>query len=324
MLDGILKFTNVPGLYVLVCPHCNMARNPKPSEQDLIIQKKAYRVKTPCANCRNTSTLHQMLLQRRLLYDGIPPTPDVPTMVIPWNPFFPVTQTHNQEFRIGLTKTFQLDQHFKRIWEILPYAGCLNEKISVEGRFVPPDKIELISSTRDNELLGKEARITVLVFAGSPVEDSVIWKDLLGESIMLLRREAFKSSIVQCYAAFETFLESFVEEKLTRSPKPWQKGALRYLSGDSRDALPLAGLLQVIIDEVLEIRILDSQSFKDWIQEKSGCKALRNAIAHGNEEKFKNILKYKGTGGWSEKQAAEWVLRTIMILISDIRYWEPN
>ncbi len=50
----------------------------QPSEQDLIIQKKGYRVETPCAGCRNTSTLHQMLLQRRLLYEGIPPTPNVP------------------------------------------------------------------------------------------------------------------------------------------------------------------------------------------------------------------------------------------------------
>ena len=81
---------------------------------------------------------------------------------------------------------------------------------------------------------------------------------------MLLRRDAYKSCIVQSYAGFEAFLSAFVEEKLLcTSDKSWKKATVKqYISGPGRDRLAFTGLLRVIIDEVLEIRIVGTHAFK--------------------------------------------------------------
>ena len=188
--------------------------------------------------------------------------------------------------------------------------------MQVEAQCLEPAGFTLVSSANETALLGEEATVTLFVSGTSPRRETSVSQELLGDALSLLRRGSnFKSSIVQSHAGLEAFLHDFLTKKLAgRERQPWRKKTFdRHVGRGS-----LAGSLRVFVDEVLGIRIVDTQAFRDWegSTEKKGVRDLRNAIAHGKGGLYGKVLSNRGM---TEKEAAEWALRTVMTLISDIR-----
>ncbi len=323
-IESVARINHLPGRYLAICPKCGNVRDSNEQEKEILRQKRGFCHGVKCEACEHSFTLHEGLLQRRLLYRGLPyPTSSGQISVIPWNPFIPVASVHNLRFRIGVTQRLDLSETYSEIYSTIAYEEGIDRDIIIEMRSVAPTILDIVSSARDENDIGKEARFTILVFGTSRHRRSLMWKELMGEALALIDKKSYKSSIIQSHAGLEAFIADFVEERLLRSGRPddrWNEKTFKtYIAGDSRDSLPIVGILKVIVDQVLSIKLIGTEMFKDWSREGTGVKSLRNAIVHGDIEKYEEILDKRRL---TEEEAAHWVLKTIMKLIYHIQYYE--
>jgi len=326
-IDNIVKITHLPGRYLIICPNqeCYHARDSNDEEREVAKHGKGFHYTVACDACGQPFTLHQGYLQRRLLYQGLPyPTTPGQISVIPWNPFVRVASCTNLEFKVGVLRRLdvvkEIYEGISEVYNIVPYAEGTG--VTIEIRRVNQTTFDIVSSSTNEEDVGETARFTFLIFGASAHKDGPVWKELLGGALALIDERAFKSSIIQSHAALEAFVADFMEQRLVGShSRKWnEKTFKQYVRGDSRDSLPLTGTLQVMIHEVLGIELIDTDMFKNWIGT-AGIKGIRDKLAHGNIEKYRQILKKRNI---TEEEAAHWVLQNIMKMIYHIQYYEPK
>jgi hypothetical protein len=302
-----------PPFWICPNPSCRGGISLDANQKKAALERRGTDITLNCPICQRSSTLHEGLLQARLLSS-------IPGEFI--NPQGSEVLIGNFSVVLGTDKFLEFDQFFSRILWVR--TTPLNTAFGIHGTIVGPASIRIWTSTESQDALGQEVQFSLLVSGFRPGHEVELWRETLVQASMLIDNEFFQQSIVISWAAFETFIHSFVRERLRGSGVPsdttkWEPDIYdSYVSGvkDHRNALPLKGIVRAILGEVLSIRFYTTDDFTKLFKAYN----LRNAVTHGDLDKYNAKLNQMNFN--DDNHAAKFVFDSVVRAIYNIRYWD--
>jgi hypothetical protein len=222
-----------------------------------------------------------------------------------------------------------LYENFSQVLDVVPYEKGTTKKIIIEARRISPTAFDIISSSNDPGDLGQSAEFHLFIFGNTKGKHNHVWKELLGGAISLFNKNAFNSSIIQSCAALDAFMGHFLKEKVIGKvvdEKKWsnKKVENEYFIPKRKNFISNTEIYCQIFQDILHIKLTNTECHKSYFGSNGkgyGIKTLRDKLAHGDIEKFTEILTKKNL---TEEEAAQWALQSIIRMIYHIRFFKPN
>ena len=180
------------------------------------------------------------------------------------------------------------------------------------------DRFWLLTSGTD-ESWGKSLRVNWVVYGAVVGEKTDVWRENLSFAARQLLKGNYRPCAIQSEIAVESFLYHFAEEYLVQQRR-WKPSSVReYILGGSRDAMPLQGVLRICVEEMMGIR-LGEDLLAGW----KCLKSMRDALAHGDLERYRRWTSPDGKPFESERDRAAFAYRCAVTMIYELRYARPS
>jgi len=224
--------------------------------------------------------------------------------------------------RVGEWCTVKLGKLFVEIDRIVTMCypeedGCILPGVRSEAQYdhTTLDHFWLMTSGDEAEW-GQRMRIDWTVYGVVPQAPLEIWRENLVFAARQLLSANYRASVLQSAAAVESFVYCFVKEYLSVEAG-WRSQTIRdYINGKSRDSLPLNGVIQVCIREIMKRPIPEAM----WLSWKR-LRDMRNGLAHGDLPGYLRTPEpYSGQPFPDDKARARFAYETAVRFIYNIRY----
>ena len=230
-------------------------------------------------------------------------------------------ESGQENISVGKWHTVRLQKPFEEIDDIkLIYYTKDDIDISgvrCEAKFdkKDPNYFWLVTSGDEVEW-GRKVCIDWTVYGVVPTDPLDIWRETLIFAARQLLAANYRPAILQSAVAIESFVYSFVIDYLKKT-KGWRSTTVDdYIDASkSRDALSLQGVIQVCIQEVMGLSISE-EVWVGWQR----LRKMRNALAHGDLQKYRRLSGPDGQYFTNDKSKAEFAYRTAVKFIYEIRY----
>lgn len=292
----------------LLCPTCQITEKLAESNKEILEQNRGKEYDLECEN-GHVFRLHDGVMTTRLHpshfnvffnIQGIE-TGQISTCVGEWS-------------LIPLRKEFDEIDNINTIW-FPEENGQALPGVRSEPSFDNSNPKEFwILTSGDKEDWGKRIRIKWIVYGASIGSSLDIWRENLIFAARQLLSANYRPSVIQSAIAVESFVYDYVINYLESSG--WRSNTISsYIDGVSRDSLPLQGIIKVCIQEVIGIHISD-EVMNEWKR----LKQMRDSLAHGDTNRYRNIKDINGMSFENERDKAIFAYRAAVKFIYEIRY----
>jgi hypothetical protein len=294
--------------YVL-CPECERRIQLGEEARTALEEKRGRAYELECAGGHVFS-----------VHDGVMTTRLQPSH---YNVFWHIQGIENGQnsVRVGEWRVIRLSKPFVEIDKIVTI--CHAEE---DGRVLPgvrseaqydntnPDHFWLMTSGDEAEW-GQRIRINWTVYGAVPTASLEIWRENLIFAARQLLAANCRPCIIQSATAVESFVYDFVIDYLEKQAG-WTSSIIdNYIRGESRDSLPLQGIIKVCIQEIMGLRISE-KVWAGWQR----LRQMRNALAHGDLRRYRQLTDLNGQRFACERDRAQLAYGTAVRFIYEIRY----
>lgn len=255
-----------------------------------------------------------------LLHDGVMATRLQPNH---YNVFWHIqgVDSGQESMRVGEWCVIRLNKPFEEIDEIKTICypeedGRALPGVRSEARFdnANPNEFWVMTSGYEAEW-GQRVRINWIVYGAVPMSSLDIWRENLVFAARQLLAANYRPCVIQSAIAVESFVYHSVMSYLSEEAG-WRPTTIRdYIHGASRDSLPLQGVIRVCIEEIMGLAISEEVR-AGWKR----LKQMRDALAHGNLRRYRELTDPNGQHFVSERNRAEFAYKVAVRFIYEIRY----
>lgn len=225
---------------------------------------------------------------------------------------------------VGEWRVVRLRTSFEQIDEVQTVCFPAEENVVLRGTKAVAhfdtkleDRFWLLTSGT-NENWGQSLKVNWVVYGAVIGEKTDVWRENLSFAARQLLKGNYRPCVIQSEIAVESFLYHFAEEFLVEQNR-WRPSTVReYILGGSRDAVPLQGVLKICVEELMGIR-LGEDILAGW----RCLKAMRDALAHGDLERYRRSASPDGRPFACERDRAGFAYRSAVMMIYELRYARP-
>ena len=292
----------------LQCPLC--CRQVKLTDEAAAVlrEKNGRGFEAECAD-GHTFTLHDAVMSAKLQ----PMHHDV---------FLPLQgiEQGRSRIRVGEWKMVRLGKPFDHVDDVKTAWYPAEEGVSLlsvraEARYdnTAPHEFWLMTSGDELEW-GQQVVVDWAAYGGVPAGLEV-WRENLIFAARQFLSANYRPCVIQSAVAVESFVYDVVPAYLRDSAK-WNAGTVKdYIAGGSRDALSLSGVIRVCIRETMGVQI-SQQVWDGWRR----LKEMRDALAHGNLDRYGKLADANGQPFPGERHRAMFAYEAAVRFIYDVRY----
>jgi hypothetical protein len=287
-------------------------------EHSAAIRRILRETKPPCVN---RFTLHEGLVEHKA---------DAPTE---WFSRGPYTQVEEGfvDLRIGQAVQPNLLTKFSWIDYVILFPGQSSPSGALRMQWRRTgdrmDRFVILTSTEHEEDLGKAIRVNWQAAGLRQLSDrekeqmkTETWrKFLISSASKLLYERDPAMSVLESWTAFETFLETFIEDNWKSPHLEDNREYLRRVAGFSIETKA-----RILLHEALGIPFVKSTVWKNWLWAKS----CRNQVAHGrpleDAERGSGTNRSRIGNRFDDKRVeiAKFCYSSVVRAIYFIRYWD--
>jgi len=294
--------------YVL-CPECHRSTRLDDEAKTALEERRGREWELECAD-GHVFCLHDGIMTVRLQPNH-------------YNVFWHIQgiESGQVSLRVGEWRVVTLSKPFEEIDEVKTICypevdGCALPGVRSEARFdnTNPKEFWVMTSGYEAEW-GQRVRINWIVYGAVPTSTLDIWRENLIFAARQLLAANYRPCVIQSAVAVESFVYDFAVGFL-REKAGWRSSTVdNYIRGRGKDSLPLQGVIRVCIQEIMGLRI-SGEVWKGW----QCLRKMRNALAHGNVQGYKEANDPNGLRFASERDRAEFAYRAAVRFIYEIRY----
>ena len=294
--------------YVL-CLECDRRINLDDEARTALKEKRGRELELECAGGHIFS-----------LHDGVMTTRLQPSH---YNVFWHIhgIETGRESMRVGEWCVIRFDKPFKEIDDIKTVCypeqdGCTLPGVRSEAQFDSSNPNEFwVMTSGDEAEWGQKVRVDWIVYGTLPISSLDIWREILIFAARQLLAANYRPCVLQSAIAVESFVYDFVKDYLEEEAG-WRLNTIKEYIIGKRNSLPLQGVIQVCIEEIMGHQISEVQG--EWTR----LRAMRNALAHGDLKKYGQLANFQGQQFASEEDRAKFAYRTAVRFIYGVRYPE--
>ena len=230
-------------------------------------------------------------------------------------------ESGQKSLRVGEWCVITLTKPFEEIDEVKTICypeqnACALPGVRSEAQFdnTAPNEFWVMTSGYETEW-GKRIRVNWIVYGAVSMSSMDIWRENLVFAARQLLAANYRPCVIQSATAVESFVYHFVMDYLSEE-SGWHSTTIKkYIHGASRDSLPLQGVIRVCIEEIMGVPISEKVR-AGW----NRLKQMRDALAHGNLQRYRGLTDLNGQRFAGERDRAEFAYRAAVRFIYGIRY----
>jgi hypothetical protein len=294
--------------YVL-CPECQRRID---LDDEIGNSFKSIQVRETTIRC---SAGHNFTLFEGLISLGLQPDH--------YNIFWPIKgiETGQERIRVGEWCRVKPKKSFEEIDEVQTIFFPEGEGIQLPGvrtgasfNRKSTNEFLLMSSGLEREW-GKTIIVNWIIYGVVSGSDIEIWRENLTFAARQLLGANYRPSVIQSAVAVESFVYEYVTTYLRDIAKWNPKNIKDYVEGASIDSLSIQGLIRIFIQEMMSIEI-PKDVFVSWMR----LKNMRDALAHGDLNRYRHLTAPDGHKFVGDKERAEFAYSVAVRFIYEVLY----
>ena len=238
-----------------------------------------------------------------------------------YNVFWPLkgVEVGQEQIRVGQWRIVTPKNTFEEIDEVhtiyFPIDDTQLSGVRTEARIrrEKPNEFCLMTCGAEEEW-GKTINVNWVVYGIVSDTELEIWRENLTYAARHLLAANYRPSVFQSAVAVESFVYELVTGYL-RDAKWDEKIIKDYIDGSSIESLSVQGLIRMFIQEIMEINI-PKEVFSGWMR----LKRMRDALAHGDLVRYKNLSDLNGNKLINDQARAKFAYKSAVSFINEVLY----
>ena len=239
-----------------------------------------------------------------------------------YNVFWPIQgmESGQVQMRVGEWKMIKIEKSFDELDEIktiyFQEGGGKLSGVRTNARFTrtTPKEFCLMTSGLKEEW-GQKIKINWIVYGITSEVEIEAWQENLIYAARQLLNANYRPSVIQSAVSVESYVFDFVTKYLKDIAR-WDHQTIKdYVEGSSINSLSVQGLIKIFIQETIGIKI-PKDVFAEWMR----LKNMRDALAHGDLIRYRNLKSPGGLKFPSDKERAEFAYSSAVRFIYEVRY----